>query len=383
MTTIVVAGALANKAGNGGEAWVRLSWADGFRRLGARVHLVELIRPEVCRDATGAVVDVEESVNLEYFRAVTRRHGVDATLLAPDGRTFGASPGELAAIADDAALLVNVSGHLRRPDLLGCFRRTAYVDIDPGFTQLWHAAGYDLGIAEHSVHFTIGENIGQPCCSLPTGGIDWLTTRQPVVLDDWPPMARAHRTRLTTVGSWRGAYAPVEHEGRTFGVKAHEFRRFRDLPAHVSQRLEVALDIHPDDAADRERLEQSGWVLVDPARCAGDPDRFRSYVQGSAGEFSVAQGVYVASRCGWFSDRSVRYLASGRPVLVQDTAFAPDLVADGGVVPFSSFADAVAGARAIADEYDAHAVASRRVAERAFDAAVVLPRFLEAAGVAV
>ena len=202
MSTVVVAGAIANKVGNGGEAWVRLSWAKGMARLGADVHVIEEIDAATCVDAGGGPCDIERSVNLRYFRQLAAAHGLAATLVADDGRTFGASVSELHDLARDADLLVNISGHLRRPELLRRFRRKAYVDIDPGFTQLWHAAGIsDLGLDEHDLHFTIGENIGSPECDLPTGGNAWIATRQPVVLDDWPDVPSARPDRLTTVAS--------------------------------------------------------------------------------------------------------------------------------------------------------------------------------------
>lgn len=382
MTTIVVAGAVANKPGNGGEAWVRLSWANGLAELGADVHFVEQITPATCVDGSGAPCSVEESTNLAFFREVTAAQRFRATLLTDDGRTFGAPLADLHDVADAADLLVNISGHLRRPDLLRRFIRTAYVDIDPGFTQLWHAAGMnDLGIADHDVHFTIGERIGAPDCDLPCGGIEWIPTRQPVVLEDWPVLPASSTDRLTTVASWRGAYGPVEHCGRTLGVKAHEFRKYLDLPGRVAQRLELALDLHPADDADRNRMVDHGWHLVDPRRVAATPERFRDYVQSSSGEFSVAQEVYVATRCGWFSDRTVRYLASGRPALVQDTGFGRHLPIGAGLIAFSSVEEAVLGAKSMAAEYPAHAAAARAIAEEHFDANVVLPRFLERAGV--
>jgi hypothetical protein len=382
VTTIVVAGALANKPGSGGEAWVRISWATGLAGLGADVHLLEAIDTGSCVDGSGAPCDVEHSANLAYFRQVTESRGVTATLLASDGRTFGAPLPELRELAAGADLLVNISGHLRSPDLLGRFRRKAYVDIDPGFTQLWHAAGTsDLGLADHDVHFTIGENVGTPACDLPCGGIHWIPTRQPIDLDDWPFVPAARTDRLTTVASWRGAYGPVEHRGRTLGVKAHEFRKYVELPGRVEQRLELALDIHPADERDRRGLIDHGWQLVNPRRVAASPEQFRSYVQSSSGEFSVAQEVYVATHSGWFSDRTVRYLASGRPALVQDTGFSRHLPVGCGLVAFSSLEEAVLGAKSIESDYSEHASAARAIAERAFDANVVLPRFLEQAGV--
>src|SRR5438132_6361065 len=130
--------------------------------------------------------------------------------------------------------------------------------------------------------------------------------------------------------------------------------------------FEIALEIDPEDSADLELLRGGGWSIVDPRRVAADPESFRAYVQGSGAEFSVAQGIYVETKSGWFSDRSVRYLASGRPVLVQDTGFSKNLPVGEGLIAFGSLEEAVAGAQAIAGDYGRHARAARAVAEEPF-----------------
>jgi len=206
--------------------------------------------------------------------------------------------------------------------------------------------------------------------------------RQPVVLDDWPVTEAGSQDRFTTVGSWRGPYGAIEHDGQTYGLKVHEFRRFWDLPRYSPYRYEIALAIHPGDDADRRALLERGWTLTDPEVAAGGTDPFRDYVQGSAAEFSVAQGVYVGTRCGWFSDRTVRYLASGRPALVQDTGFGEVLPTGLGLVPFATIEEAITRADGIVDRYAEHSAAARQIAERYFAAEVVLDRFCDEAGIA-
>jgi hypothetical protein len=151
----------------------------------------------------------------------------------------------------------------------------------------------------------------------------------------------------------------VEHEGKTFGLKVHEFRKFVDLPTRAPGTFEIALNIHPADAGDREALERCGWKLSDPLEACSDPALFRAYIQQSGAEFSVAQGIYVDTRCGWFSDRSVRYLASGKPVLVQDTGFSRTLPVGAGLLSFRTLDDAITGAERIVRDYDAHSHAAR------------------------
>jgi hypothetical protein len=187
---VIVSGAIANKPLNGGESWVRLSWLRGLERLGCQVYLLEQISPEHCVDASGATTPFADSINLAYFRRVVEAFGLDgrAALVCDDGSgASGATLAELDAVADAADLLVNITGHLRMDRFLRRIRRKAYIDIDPGFTQYWHAAAVAGAHLEgHDLFFTIGEHIGTPACPIPTSGIPWRPVRQPVVLDDWP-----------------------------------------------------------------------------------------------------------------------------------------------------------------------------------------------------
>jgi len=361
VSTIVVAGVIANKPWYGGEAWVRLSYVRGFQRLGFESSFIE----EIDRPSDEAV---------DYFAEVVAHFGLtgSAALVDAQGEAlFGET-------AEGADLLVNVSGNLRCKPLLRRMRRRAYVDVDPGFTQIWREQGL-LVVDGHDVYFTIGENVGRPECPIPTGDIDWRPTRPPAVLADWPVVHDGAADRFTTVGAWRGPYGPVEFEGAVYGLKVHEFRKFLDLPEQAPGRFELALDIHAAEERDLALLRDHGWEVVDPRRVARDPLSFREYVQGSGAEFSVAQGIYVDTRSGWFSDRTVRYLASGKPVLVQDTGFTRGLPAGEGLLAFRTLDEAVGGARAIAEDYERHSRAARRLAEEEFDSDRVLSRLLEEA----
>ena len=176
------------------------------------------------------------------------------------------------------------------------------------------------------------------------------------------------------VGTFRGGYGRLEHRGVTYGLKAHEFRRFVDLPSHIDWDVEVALAIDPADDADRERLVAHGWHLVDPNDVAATPDAFRSYVLGSSAELSVAQGAYVTTSSGWISDRSVRYLAAGRPVLVQDTTLGGAVPTGAGLNTFRTVDEASRRAREIAHDYEHHCRAARTwAAEFASPAAALTP----------
>lgn len=386
MASVVVSGAIANKYRSGGEAWVRLSWLLGLRRLGCSVYFIEQIGRESCVDAAGAPAPFESCVNLAYFKEVVEQFGLaDSAALVYEegGKTSGPGFEELLAIAESADLLVNISGHLSLEPLMRRIRRKAYVDLDPGFTQFWHAAG-DPGarLAGHDHYFTVGENIGTAACSIPTNGIPWRAVPPPVVLEQWPVATEGDPGRFTTIATWRGPYGPIEHEGGTLGLKVHEFRKVIELPQRVPLQFEIALDIHPQETKDLEALRVNGWRIVDPKAAVADPAAFRRYVQGSGAEFSVAQGVYVETGSGWFSDRTVRYLASGKPALVQETGFRRDGASGYGLVTFRTLEEAIAGAERIASDYPAHRDAARAFAEEHFDSDVVLSRFLDEVAVA-
>ena len=370
MRTIVVSGALANKVHNGGEAWVRLNWLLGFRDLGFDVWFIEQIASDRAQDVARA-----------YFEKVISDFDFAgrAALVTDDGDVrCGPTIAELCDVADSAELLVNISGHLQVEPLFSSCRRKAYVDIDPGFTQIWHASGNPgARLAGHDVYFTIGENIGTPECPIPTSGICWHKVRPPIALKYWPAVATKDFEKFTTVANWRGPFGPIEFEGMKYGLKVHEFRKFIDLPRHVSMPFELALSIHPDETHDLSALREKGWQLADPSQVVASPHGFRDYLQHSSAEFSAAQGVYVESRSGWFSDRTAAYLACGKPVLVQQTG---TLLPSGeGYIPFSTVDEAVAGAHAIVNDYPHQCAAARALAEAYFDSAKVLPAFLESA----
>jgi hypothetical protein len=362
MTLAIVSGALANRPGHGGEAWVPLSWALGLRRLGFEVVFAE----QLAADSAEA---------RSWFAKLMQRFGLadsSCLVIGAGPQTVGLPFDDLVARAERAALLVNLSGHLTLAPLLGAVGTRLYVDLDPGYTQLWASQGIEgARLDGHDCFASVGLNLGQEGCSLPTAGRSWIPTLPPVLIDEWSPGA-APGGSFTTVASWRNPLGTIDHGGATYGSKAHRFRRLAELPQRVGAGFELALNIDPADAADRRLLTEKGWRLRDPRLAAAGPDEFRAYLAASLAEFSVAQPLYVGTASGWFSDRSAHYLASARPVLVEDTGLAGALPVGEGLLTFGSLAQAEAGARAILAEPERHRAAARALAESRFASDVVL-----------
>jgi hypothetical protein len=379
MKSIVIAGSLAQKPARGGHTWVFLQYLLGFQKLGWDVVFLDRLEPDMCIDDAGARVPVESSRNVRYFLEVMSRFGLDGSfglLCAGDTNTIGLSRAEILERVSTSAALINIMGFLKDDEILTAAPKRVFLDIDPGFGQMWQALGQHETFSGHDAYVTIAENIGKPECAIPTCGLAWITTRQPVVLDEWPvaPVARGGdgKGAITSIASWRGAYGPVEYQGTTYGLRVHEFRKFAALPSLTARPFEIALDIHPADVKDVDLLCGNGWSLIEPRRAAGDPWRYRDYIRGSAAELMIAKGMYVQTHSGWFSDRSICYLASGRPVLAQDTGLGDALPTGEGLMTFDTVEEAAAATRAIARDPARHALAARRLAEDFFDSSKVL-----------
>ena len=335
---ILLAGMLAADPHQGGATWAVVQYALGLRRLG---HEVDVVDPRV------AGPEAER-----YLAEVVAEFG-------------------LSTAADRYDVLLNVSGMLRG-EALGSIPIRVYLDLDPVFNQLWHAQGIDVGLAGHTHHVSVG-------LRLPRTGHEWIHTLPPVVLERWPVAGRIERDALTTVANWR-SYGTLEHEGVRYGQKAHSFRGLIDLPSRTGERVAVALGIHPGDAADAEALRAHGWELLDARAVAGTTASYARFVRGSRAELGIAKEGYVVGRCGWFSDRSACYLASGRPVVAQDTGFGEALPVGAGLFAFSDADGARAALESIRADYGRHARAARAIAEEHLDSDIVLTRLLRAVG---
>jgi hypothetical protein len=353
-----------------GASWTVLQYVWGFASLGIEVHLVEELPAPVRSDVLPETnVPLARTERAEWFRRLTAAPlpVASATLVdTSSAETVGLAAEDLLRVLRSCDVFINLAGVVRSPMLLERSMRRAYVDLDPMFTQVWAVQGFHAGIDAHEVCFTVGLNVGRPDCPVPTLGREWLPTVPPVDLTRWPHRPRVVGAPWTTVGHWR-SYGPVDWKGRSYGQKAHAFRSVRGLPGLTGARLEPALEIHPGDDADREMLLDEGWRVTDPGRLRS-LRAYERYIEESAGEIAIAKHGYVEARTGWVSDRSVCYLATGRPVVALDTGLGDHLpVGEGFLV--ADDADGLADALdRVAADPERHELAARKLAVERFSA---------------
>jgi len=364
-----------------GNTWAFLQWVLGFRQAGWDVWMVEDILSAKCIDANGQKCGPALSANLAHWNTVVEEFGLkDRATLFFDGQS-PELPG-LLRFARDAEFLFNISGHFRQPEVVGALRKKVYVDLDPAFTQIW-AEVYksDMNLDGHDAFVSIGRHLGKKECRAPLAGRTWLPVGVPIVLDYFTqPQAQPPGEVWSTFTHWYG-YPQVEYDGAWYGNKSEEFAHLAELPRKTREKLEIATDLHPEDVT-TNRFLQGGWRLVD-ARPLNTPwERYRDYVAQSRGEFCVAKNGYVRSRCGWFSDRSVTYLALGRPVILQETGWTDFYPHGEGLLAFHDEESALAALETVAKDPVKHGRAARDIAEKYCSAPVVVNQFLETIGCA-
>jgi len=374
---IILAGTIG-RSGLGGQAWASLQYLLGLRALGHEVCYLE-----DCGDTTWVWNWEKEEWNYEldypaaYVRACLEPFGLgDRWIYRTDTGARGLPLETFVEFCRGADLLILRAAPLWnwRPEY-DLPRRRAFIDVDPGFTQISIAngdQGLADGIARCERRFTVGQRLGAPDCTAPTDGGPWLPTLPPVALAEWP-WAEGDATRFTAIIRWQG-FRDAQFGGASYGQRDRSFPRYLELPQRTAQKFRVAMM-----GTEPETLLQHGWEVERGEVISRTPASYREFIQQSRGEFSVPKHGYVAMRSGWISDRTVCYLASGRPVLIEDTGLAGCLPLGEGWVTFSDPESALAGVERINHSYERHRRAARKLAEEVFAAEKVLPRFLELA----
>ncbi len=342
----------------GGHFWVYANWALGLEANGCEVVWLERPPPELSSEEASRLV---RSLRLRLDSA-----GVRAAV-ALDAE-------EAAATAD---LLLNFH-YAMEPAAVALFPRTALVDIDPGLLQHW-IAEKQLRVGPHDVYFTIGETVGTPAARFPDCGLAWQYTPPAVHLPAWPSSPAPAGAPYTSVTSWWGWYEL--HTGQTWNnEKRTSFLELVDLPSRTRVALELAVTLWgKSDDTDLRRLDAKGWRVRDASQVAGSPEQYRDYLRRSRAEFSCAKPSCVRLENAWVSDRSLCYLAMGKPVVVQYTGPSRILPDAEGMLRFHDLDTAASAIEAVEADYTRHARAARALAGEYFDARVVTRRVLERA----
>lgn len=377
---VICVGIAAYPISGAGIAWFYLQWILGFRELGWDVWIVEELRSGKCVDANWKPCAFESSANRRHWESVLRRFGLeDYSSLLVDGKAVNFA--EAQRFANDADIFLNISGHFKNRNLPTPRAKRIYLDLDPGFTQIW-AEVYksDMNFAGHDAFFTVGTRLGEEGCRAPTCGIQWQPTLPPVVLKHWPFEPQKTFQKFSTVAHWHG-YSWCEWQGEWYKGKSEEFAKFVELPKHVNAKLEIATEV-TTQSGELEAFADAGWNLIEAKGVCDSLENCERYIRESSAEFSAAKGGYIVSQGGWFSDRSVCYLASGRPVVLQETGISHKVPTGTGLHTFRTLDEAAKCCHQVVHNFDAEQRAARKLVEQYFASEVVIPKMLERVGVA-
>jgi hypothetical protein len=373
VTTVCLVSNTLNYPEGGGHLWVYLNWALGLRSCGCRVVWLEVpderIAPANLAHCVARLKDHLAPYGFAESIAICTMKGEAL------GRELGQGCADLDAAAE-ADLAISVL-HAAAPEIVRRFRRSALLDIDPGFLQSFIVQGL-MRPAKYDLYFTIGETVGRPGARFPDAGIRWHYTKPCVALDWWPVHRAGEDASFTTVSHWYGGEWLKEGEEWHNNEKREAFLPFLDLPRHGSERLELALCLGGDER-ERKALESRGWRVREAWEVSATPWDYQRYVQQSRGEFSCAKPLYVRLQTAWISDRTLCYLASGKPAVVQHTGPSAFLPEAAGLFRFRTLEEARRSLETIHGDYERQCRLARAFAEEHFEAGKVVARLLERA----
>jgi len=368
-----------------GVTYQFLHYLLGLRRLGYDTYYIEdsgrwIYNPRIHDLSPDATENIEQIAPiLEAFgfkdRWAFRGH-------YPNGKCYGMNEAQIMQLYQEADAFLNVTGAQEiREEHMAC-RCRIYVESDPVASQIRVIQGDETLLTElsaHNIHFSFGENLGALDCKVPVERFQWLPTRQPIDLDLWHTAENTPENTYTTVTSWDNNGKDISYQGETYyWRKAREFEKFLALPHKRSLKFEIATADISEDA--RLLLQKHGWSYVDAVEISQDPNRYRQYIQRSRGEFTVAKDQYTRLCSGWFSDRSVCYLAAGRPVITQETGFSKFLPTGKGLFAFKTMEEILAALDAIESDYAGNCQAAREIATEYFAAEKTIGSLMERAG---
>jgi hypothetical protein len=366
-----------------GIAWQALHYLVGLEKLGFETWYIENHGANPYDPRINSV-SMDCAYNVDYLRRAMARFGLGERWAYWDAinDTYHGLPRErVNELLGEADALINLCGATRlRDEHMACPVRIM-VDTDPVYEQIKYAKADPSArtyLDAHTHFFTYGENVGGPGWIVPLCGIPWKPTRPPVVLDLWPEAA-GEPACFSTIATWENKGKDIEFEGERYIWSKHvNFLRFLALPRQSGQCFTMAM--LPPSPEVEARVRAGGWQLADPRPISAGLDAYRDFISGSRGEFTVAKDIYVRPRSGWFSDRSVCYLAAGRPVVTMATGFSRFYPVGEGLLDYADEDGALAAVAAIKADYTRHAKAARRIAAEFFSSDRVIAAMMHEAG---
>jgi len=379
----------------GGVAWDYLQYVIGFSQLGHEVYYYEdtwswPYHPVEKQNTAKAEYSVQFIKN--YFERYSPELKDHWHYWHLHENTYGIEKSKFDDVVRSADLFLNVSGASFIPENLSRDCIKVFLDTDPGYNQImlserlsWseNIERWCKSVEDHDQHFTYAENILNDECLVPRLKFKWKTTRMPVVMNLWnnndnESVNRKDPRDWTTVMTWNAFKGKLVYQGKEYKSKGSEFKKFMSLPKVCPVSLKVAVG---GKNVPLSTLKENGWGVVDGPGTTVTPEKYREFIFSSRGEFSIAKNVYVAMRTGWFSCRSVCYMAAGRPVVVQDTGFSRFIPTGNGVLAFTTLAEAVECVKRVETAYAKHSAAAREIADSFFNTKTVLKDLLRKAGV--
>jgi hypothetical protein len=376
----IVIGSYAVQFPLGGYLSWMLQWLYGFQELGHDVYFVEKAAwPNTCYDPVRNVMSDDCSYGVKMIGAMLKRYGLADRWCFVDitGRYHGLSPSHMASIFDSADLFIDMGPHgIWQADATRS-RLRVLIDCEPGTIQIKMQKRLEAGeaIPDYDYYYTVGQNVGTAASSAPAAGRQWHRVFDPVAMSLFPFSPADPNSPFTTVMSWQ-AHAPLEFHGKVYGQKDVEFMKFLDLPRRTPARLEIAVAGN----IPKKQLGDAGWQIEDAHAVSISLDAFRQYVVASSGEFSVCKNVFVETNSGFFSERAAAYLASGRPVVMQETGFSHWLPCGRGLFAVRTVEEAAAAIDTIRGDLGRHCVWAREIASEYLATSVVLRRLLDELG---
>jgi hypothetical protein len=356
-----------------------LQWLVGFQRLGHEVYFVEKSGwPDSCYDPSRDVQSDDCTYGIKTLVSHLEPFGLQDSWCYVDaaGEYHGLSREGVERVFDSADLFVDMGSHGNWLEEATHTQLRVLVDGDPGYTQM-RALTNEEDLGDYHHYYSVGRNVGTDGCTVPTMGLTWRPIFDPVVVDLFPVRPVKDSAPFSTVMAWQ-SYRPVEFEGVTYGSKDQEFEKFIDLPRRTNASLALAVGGHH---VPEHRLRRAGWRIRNPLLATRSVESFQRFIASSRGEFSVNKNFYVATNSAFFSDRSAAYLASGRPVVMQETGFSGHLPCGCGLFAVSTVEEAAAAIETVMGDYERQSAAAREIAREHLDTSVVLGSLLRELGV--